>query len=1020
MWKHRGVAMALVALAAGALAEERALTARIYVRDTEGKPVRGAYVALVPPYRPWGRPLAETTAEDGTALFRVPPDHYRVEAGGVGFGPSVPGSLEVTPKGANELMVTLTALHRLHGTVRDAAGIGLAGARIAFAPALIPVGLWRYSAMGAKAFNEEATTTADDQGLWSLAVPGDGGIWLEVEKDGYARAWKALTVAETKDKSVDLILVRGAQLEVLADRLDPAMTLTLRRMEPPDAGGVPREWEPLVAAQPVITASTTWRSLPPGTYEVLTKYSDPSRFGGKAQRLGEIRLVAGDQKQLAVTLPPPPPVPAEVIQLFLPGVAEETISPAQTFGVGKKDALIRLRSASEAVIEGSLLFIEGLAAHAAFFAVTEERLITPPEATQEVAGPPRAVVHPRADVQLRVTPADPALLLPRGGVASYQECRAASLVQLPFEVGSDGTIRLPAPAGCKSAVFRLEAFEPVISTRLIRAGEKVVLGDFALRAAGSARVRVAQLAANAPVSNAVVTVSAPDVDGRTVPVASAVTAVDGWATLDGLPPHRELQVVARKAENVSPPLPLRVEPAARALIDPLSLPSPASLEIKPRFDAETKSRYPDAQVSEIRIEPAQEKGEPQSAEVGARESIRFDHLLAGTWNLLAVLRIAGGVYPLELQPVTLSAGEAQRIEPVLAPLVFSGTVTAHGSPVEAQVDIHGPRDQLASITRSVPAGKDGHFQVILPARGGYDITVRRMRSDRLVPLGEVAFAEPAAPLSLTFPDSALEVHVRSAGHALAAAAVTAILRRDAAGGLETLETVARTDADGVARFEALPAGLWTLSVNGAETRRAAEKTVAIREGEQSIATIDMTDGVAFSGTVRDVSGNPQRDAMVRCLLPRSGAPPQLVTARSGFDGRYTLDIASPAPTFARCGVVTLDGFVQAVQLAPGPNADVVLLPLSGTLHVVLPDKMSGSLWLSGGGGGLVDLSRWLSRSAGARTLELPALAEGNWKLIRILTLGDWIAAGEGRDPLPLGEATVKAGEVQSIRVESSN
>src|ERR1043165_1064339 len=75
-------------LALPSLSQQQVVTARIFVQDANGNPVRGSYVALVPPYRPWSRPLVETIAQEDSAIFRVPAGKYRIMAGGAGFGPT--------------------------------------------------------------------------------------------------------------------------------------------------------------------------------------------------------------------------------------------------------------------------------------------------------------------------------------------------------------------------------------------------------------------------------------------------------------------------------------------------------------------------------------------------------------------------------------------------------------------------------------------------------------------------------------------------------------------------------------------------------------------------------------------------------------------------------------------------------------------------------------------------------------------------------------------------------------------
>lgn len=1002
-------------LALPSLSQQQVVTARIFVQDANGNPVRGSYVALVPPYRPWSRPLVETIAQEDSAIFRVPAGKYRIMAGGAGFGPTASETVNVTATGSNQFPVTVQLLTARRGTTKDVNGNPLSGVRVTFAPATIPQGLWRYSALAAQHFNDGASTVSDDSGNWSLNVPADTPAWLIAEKDAYKRVWKS--VPQSASGPIDFQLSKGAELEVLSDRFDPEMTVTLHRIEQPAVDDIPREWEPLVSARRSTATTTEWKTLPPGTYEILTKYTDPRRFGGKAVKLGETQVAVGEHKQLSVIFPPAPLTPAKILPLFLSANREELFADAQALGRGKDGTPVTVSVATESTTGGTMIYLAAGGAQSPFVAFTADRFISAPEhASTDSIVPANGIVLERGDANLHVKAAEPEMLLPRAALTAFQDCGPVPSVAVPIGIAPDGTIRTPAPAHCKSEVFHLDPFEPVVSTTTIPAGDVKYLGDFILRASGGADVHVVRQPGNASVDGATVRVAAPRVQGRTVLIATATTGADGWAHLSGLPPRRELRAVAFKEEaGSSPARSMRVEPRQRATIDPLAIPRPAALTVKPVIDPEVKRQYPEAQIAEIQIERVEgENNERKSAAVEGRESVRFEELLPGRWHPLALVRIAGAVQPLDLEVVELAPGEEREITANVKPLVFSGVVTSHGSPVESQLDISGPRGESFSIIRSVPTDSEGRFRVILPAAANYDVEIRRMHSAAVVPLGSVAFADPAVPIQIAFPEGSADVRVHNGERGVANAVVTVILRRDAAEGIDTLETTGKTDAEGRVSFEALPAGTWDFFVSSASPARSAEKTAAIKAGERTPIDIEAADSAAFSGTVRDASGIPQPEALVRCVLPRAGGAPQTVTGQSDADGRFTLDLAPPAPPFARCAVVTADGFVQGVRLSSGTVSDVTVSARSGSLRISWPKHFAGSLWLADAEGGVVDLSRWFAQGASARSFELPALAAGRWKVIRVLTLADWVALGNGNDPAPLAAVTLDAGNRKSI------
>jgi hypothetical protein len=535
------------------------------------------------------------------------------------------------------------------------------------------------------------------------------------------------------------------------DRADPSLTVTLRRQGNPSADSIPPDWEAVIHAQRPANELISWNSLPPGDYELLTKFSDVRSFGGKAKRLAALSLTPGETRSMRVALPPPAPRPAEVGQLFLPNIADDELADIAAFGSDKGGESVQVPTALEDTTGGTVVYINADRARPPYYAVTSSRFITAARDSAEKASvPAEAAVHSRADVNLHIRSADKELSLPRGGSALFAGCEHAPRVAMSVSVLTDGLVRLPAPAGCKSVVFEFDPFEPVVSTAVIRPVEVKALGDFSLKAAGSADIHVVRDPGNAPIGDASVRVVTTSEQGDSVVLTQVNTSSDGWAHATTLPTKRELRAVALTREgDASLPARFMVDPRGRAKIDPLSIAQPSSLVIEPKIDAEFHRQFPDAVISEIHLDSKDDErlAEHRIMKLEGRESVTVDRVRPGKWRLMAVIRTGNAFDPIDLDDVDVPAAKSMTITPLVSPLVFQGRVLSHGNGVEGKVDIGGPRHAPSSIIRSITTAADGSFRVLLPARGRYDVSVRRAAAQELfIPIGEVEFNEPASPV----------------------------------------------------------------------------------------------------------------------------------------------------------------------------------------------------------------------------------------------------------------------------------
>jgi hypothetical protein len=288
-----------------------------------------------------------------------------------------------------------------------------------------------------------------------------------------------------------------------------------------------------------------------------------------------------------------------------------------------------------------------------------------------------------------------------------------------------------------------------------------------------------------------------------------------------------------------------------------------------------------------------------------------------------------------------------------------------------------------------------------------------------IPVGQVEFADPSLPVDIALPEGHLTVHVRIGDRPANDATVFATLRRDAPGGLDVLQTGTRTNGRGDADL-ALPPGRWTITTSAEQANHSVEKPAVLAADEDARLDIDLSEATAtFTGMVRTSSGAPVADALVECLLLTVDAP-QIASTTTDTDGKFSIDAPLPAPRLARCGVTAPDGTLQPFRLTPDTPADVVLAPSPARLTVNWPAKQRGALWLADASGGLIDLTLWMSRSLGSHAFVLPALAPGEWRLLRVASTADWLSLAERDSATTLARVTLGPADDKSISVETAS
>jgi hypothetical protein len=980
------------------------VSVRVRVRSTS--PDAPSYVALVPPHHPWRQPLAEKLTSGAAATFSVPPGRYRVLASAPGHGVVTLGPLLVSADARNDYELTLPPLERIRGVVRDVHGKPVPNATIADVNALIEAPLGRLSELAMQHFGASWRTTSASDGSWSLALPADASNPLVAEAPGHAAAWRANS--RGGDAPVELLLGAGGALRVALDRRDPAFIVTLTQ-----SGGtapIPAAWQPQYWARRTVQPQLEWPSLATGTYDLYAQHADPRAFV-KAVKLASVTIEPGTEREIKVALPPAQAAAANATSLFLDTIPRGRMAGLEAFGRDAAGLPKRIRHAVEEVSGGLLLHLNSAEASAPFFAVSNDAFIQPEDGNV-------AAITDLAGGSLRVVPAEPSLPLPRTGTVAFHQCNQVENVAVPVAVGKEGHITFPAPAGCTAFVVSFPPFAPLVFTRGLPAGDPAWLGDYRLYAAARAAVRVVS-ADDAPVANALVSVTASSAPGvkQALPLATRRSQPDGWAYFEGLPPGRELNVSATAPDaEPSLPEPFRIEPGGEARIDPLRIARPATLTVEPQLAREFRERFPKSHIEMIVLDAVDSAAEQRRESAGEREQITFERMRPGRWLVTALVATGTSMQPLRGPEIEVKPGDALKIEPMFTPLVFRGRVTSGGRPVEGNIDIRGSRrtDPLPSVALS----KTGEFEAILERRGTYEVDVRVRPPARMIWIGDVAFDDPAQPIEIALPAGAIALTVRAEGKAVANASASARMQRDASEGVHRFDLIpVKTNAGGAATLNDLLPGTWVVSVQD-ESGRVAEKSVTVAGKDPVPVTIELREPPAIRGRVTESFGAPVPAARVTCIVPGADGLPSTSAALTSEDGTFSIPRQPSGRGPVLCGVSSFSG-VQAYRVNPGTDAELVLPAETASLQLVSlpPLHRLSTLWLASPDGRLAEVSEYVRGTAASPVLSIPAMAAGRWKLVRVSSLGEWLALTNGGGMLtPLAEVSLNPGDRQRLEV----
>ena len=293
-----------------------------------------------------------------------------------------------------------------------------------------------------------------------------------------------------------------------------------------------------------------------------------------------------------------------------------------------------------------------------------------------------------------------------------------------------------------------------------------------------------------------------------------------------------------------------------------------------------------------------------------------------------------------------------------------------------------------------------------------------------IPVGEIDFNDPSRPVEIVLPPTATVVaHVRSGDKPLANTDVTASLTTSALGTVEQQWHGRPTDARGDVKFEHLVPGEWVFSANDSNGGGAVKAVVLDGSGvTEVLLNIERTNSVR--GVVRYPSGVPAPHVRVDCLYVPTTAVPARSSAETDIDGNFVIDTYSKSPLPLQCSAVAPAGIVTAFKAVAGQQLDVELPATTATLRIEDWARFYNpeTFWLVAADGSAVRVAS-VAEIVGhsGELLQIPAVAAGRWRVVRVQSIPQWLALAAGQSAaLPtVADIELKPGRAETIHVYES-
>jgi hypothetical protein len=446
------------------------------------------------------------------------------------------------------------------------------------------------------------------------------------------------------------------------------------------------------------------------------------------------------------------------------------------------------------------------------------------------------------------------------------------------------------------------------------------------------------------------------------------------------------------------------------------------LTVEARLAAELRQRFPEAKIHSVTIDRDQEEArrtpsDRRSAELNEIGEAAFSGLRPGLWHTYVLVEAAGTVQPLPLEDVELTPGQEGRVGGIIDPPVFTGRVISAGRPIAAQVGFEAPSG-ATSLTRFARSDAERGFTVLLPKAGMYGVSVTSLDDpSNQIDVGALALDDPARPVTITLPSSAMRVSVRQRGAPAGNISVSAVSYRESGHGtVHESRREGATHTDGQWRLESVMPGRWLVRALDPATGRRAEVAVDVQRGDSAHAELDLQDSSSLAGVVRFANGAASAEATVTCLYAGPAGLPRFTQTRTDVEGRFEISLPTPPPIRLQCAAATPSGQIAPFTTAPTANATVVVPATSGSLAIIdwrtAPDR--DAFWLVSSDGRMFNLA-W-GGSGIAR------ISAGAWRLLRASRPNDLLRLASGApDALQtVTELRVQPGEVKTIRLHATD
>jgi len=905
--------------------------------DATGQAVHDAYVALVPNDAAWHEPAIERLADRSTT-FEVPAGTYRIVAGAPAFATYFGDATQL--EDSREAAVHLVRLGTVAGRIVGAGGAPIPGARIGVFWEFLDDHPHRLSALAQRHLRANTFTVADRDGVFELPMAIGRSTFVIVEAD------------RKVPRIVDGVSAGSAMLKEVT--LEDGGALTVRLL-----GSVRSGWFRLVSAKaktvttlPPERALTLWtrraaevvewRSLPAIPFDLLFEPDDGS---GDVAVLKTVTVVRGEESAATISLPAAVAGngPSRTVRFLVTGneLGLDRLIVKRWTSWGATAVLARVHQVSG----GKLVEVSSPCTSGDRFTFESARFIGVSSAAgNDCSETPSVALYSRATLRWKTT-APRSERMPRAGKATIADCSTRHfLTEIPFLLGPEGIVTLPAPARCISVRAVSGTFAPIEWPRLdLAAGVERDLGTVTLTTAATLYVRVSA-ADGRPASGVLVSAARVDdlVSLRNVleiaavpPITRGVTDAKGWLALNGIPDARVV-LLLRQAGVDTPQLSdvVRVAGDSRRTVD-ITLEEPGRLSVA----VERPRDLPMLDVSSFELLPLPDNRWPHALAFRARPaadgSASFHSVPPGRWRVSALGTVGQSTLAtLGSAEIAVAPGAFINHTIPIEAIAVRGRVKRNGAPIQGAITLR-PVDAAARAPITTTLDAEGTFTLLAPSTGDYRAIIEEPGKQTSAARSIVHLTKNAGDLDIVLPSGRIEGRVVGPeGDGVAGAHVGAVSRASDAAAYDVAEANTVSRGDGAFTLDGVRDGEWSLT---ASTDRLASEAVAVPLGDGEVrggATLQLRPKTAISGTLLAADGTPLSGAAVSAVLP----PPFSEIAaglvvRTEANGEFVLSPPPGAPEMANVIVRTRDRIAMATRTRLSDGMKITIPASLGALRL---------------------------------------------------------------------------------------